>query len=119
MKFDNRAQGSQLARRRLAVGATAAVMGLTAVLSTGLTAAARADVSASAPLTGIILGVGANESQRVVSWYSSVGTAQVVEVVPTSSSSADSSPSTPSPSRPRSPRTASTAVTTVTPRSTA
>jgi hypothetical protein len=82
MKFDNRTQGPGLARRRVAVGATAAVMGITAVFGSGLTAAARAD--AGAPLTGIILGVGANESQRVVSWYSSAGTAQVIEVAPTS-----------------------------------
>jgi hypothetical protein len=34
-------------------------------------------------LTGIILGVGADESQRIVTWYSSADTAQVVEVAPT------------------------------------
>ncbi|MFC4533819.1 fibronectin type III domain-containing protein [Sphaerisporangium dianthi] len=82
MKFDNRAQIPGRVRRRLAVGATAAVMGVTAVLGGSLATAAHAD--ATAPLTGIILGVGANESQRVVSWYSSVGTAQVVQVAPTS-----------------------------------
>jgi len=36
-------------------------------------------------LSGIILGVGADETQRIVTWYSSADTAQVVEVTPTSS----------------------------------
>jgi hypothetical protein len=40
--------------------------------------------SAPTTSTGIVLGVGANESQRVVSWYTSGGTAQSVQVVPTS-----------------------------------
>ncbi|GAA2011031.1 purple acid phosphatase family protein [Microbacterium ulmi] len=33
-------------------------------------------------LTGVILGVGANESQRIVTWYSSADTAQSVQVAP-------------------------------------
>ncbi|MEV1167609.1 metallophosphoesterase family protein [Nonomuraea sp. NPDC049784] len=82
MKLDNRAQGPGFARRRLASGATAVVMGVTAVLGSGLTTAAHA--ADGAQLTGIVLGVGANESQRVVSWYSLANTAQVVEVAPTS-----------------------------------
>ncbi|WP_248959706.1 purple acid phosphatase family protein [Sphaerisporangium perillae] len=65
------------------MGATAAVMGLTAVFGSGLATAAHADAG-STTATGIILGVGATESQRVVSWYSSVGTAQVVQITPTS-----------------------------------
>ncbi|AWS47947.1 metallophosphoesterase family protein [Streptosporangium sp. 'caverna'] len=90
MKFDNRTQGPGLVRRRVAVGATATVMGLSAAFGSGLTATAHADVSvsATAPVTGIILGVGATESQRIVSWYSSVGTAQTVEVVAISGNSA-------------------------------
>ncbi|MFC4591271.1 purple acid phosphatase family protein [Sphaerisporangium corydalis] len=80
MKFDNRRLGP--VRRRVAVGATAAVMGLTAVFAGGLATAAHA--TAGTPPTAIILGVGATESQRVVSWYSAAGTAQVVQVVPTS-----------------------------------
>jgi len=35
--------------------------------------------------TGIILGVGANEAQRIVTWYSSADTDQVVQVAPTAS----------------------------------
>ncbi|MEU9891276.1 metallophosphoesterase family protein [Sphaerisporangium sp. NPDC051011] len=81
MKFDNRAEGSGLVRRRAAVGATAAVMGLSAVFGSGLMTAAHADNGAT--LTGIVLGVGATESQRVVSWYASANTAQVVEIAPT------------------------------------
>ncbi|MFC6083455.1 fibronectin type III domain-containing protein [Sphaerisporangium aureirubrum] len=82
MKFDNRTQSPGLVRRRVAMGATAAVIGMTAVLGGGLTAAVHADNAAT--VSGIVLGVGATESQRVVSWYASAGTAQVVEVVPTS-----------------------------------
>ncbi|HWH26631.1 MAG TPA: metallophosphoesterase family protein [Pseudolysinimonas sp.] len=35
-------------------------------------------------LTGVVLGVGANESQRIVTWYSSGDTAQSVQLAPTS-----------------------------------
>jgi len=67
-------------RRRAAVTAGVAVLTLTAVLGVGSLTATGAD-----PVTtsGIVLGVGANESQRVVSWYASAGTAQAVEVAPT------------------------------------
>ncbi|MGW3624623.1 fibronectin type III domain-containing protein [Streptomyces sp. NPDC000880] len=58
-------------------------MGVTAVFGSGLTTAAAAADSLATP-TGIVLGVGANETQRVVSWYASTNTPQVVQVVPTS-----------------------------------
>ncbi|WP_322973451.1 hypothetical protein [Actinacidiphila soli] len=58
------------------------VMGVTAVFGSGLTAAAHADGLATP--AGIIFGVGATESQRVVSWYASTDTPQVVQVTPTS-----------------------------------
>lgn len=85
MKLDKGPQGGRL-RLKAAVSATAAVMGATVVFGGGmfgggLVTAAHAD---TATLNGIILGVGANESQRVVSWYSSTGAAQVVQVAPTS-----------------------------------
>lgn len=51
---------------------------------------AAADTPAS--LTGIILGVGATESQRIVTWYSSADTAQVVQVAPTAQVSGDAFP---------------------------
>ncbi|WP_399120137.1 fibronectin type III domain-containing protein [Streptomyces sp. KM273126] len=56
-------------------------MGAAMMFGSGLTTAAHADDSATA--TGIVLGVGASESQRVVSWYTSTGTPQVVQVAPT------------------------------------
>ncbi|MFE9658194.1 fibronectin type III domain-containing protein [Micromonospora sp. NPDC006431] len=75
-------QGRRVARRRVAGGASAAVLGVATVFGAGLaTAAHAADVAAP---TGIVLGVGASESQRVVSWYSSTGTPQTVEVAPAS-----------------------------------
>ncbi len=61
-----------------------------AALTTTLAFAGAAALPASAAeptvsLTGIILGVGADESQRIVTWYSSADTAQVVQVAPTDS----------------------------------
>jgi hypothetical protein len=82
MKLDNWTQAPGLVRRRVAAGATAAAIGVTAVFGSGLTTAALAADSVTP--AGIVLGVGGTESQRAVSWYSSAGTAQVVEVAPTS-----------------------------------
>ncbi|MEO3872759.1 metallophosphoesterase family protein [Nonomuraea sp. B12E4] len=81
MKQYNGSQKPGQFLRRAAVGATAAVMSISAVLGSGLAAAAHADTT-STP-TGIVLGVGANESQRVVSWYAPTAAAQVVQVVET------------------------------------
>ncbi len=74
------------ARRRLAVGLTAAST-VAATVGFGVLAAlpAHADDAPPTTLTGIILGVGADESQRIVSWYSSADTAQEVQIAPTSS----------------------------------
>ncbi|MGW1341275.1 fibronectin type III domain-containing protein [Kribbella sp. NPDC002412] len=66
------------ARTRVAACVTVAVV----TAATGFGGAAHAADQATP--TGIVLGVGANESQRVVSWYAATGTAQVVQVVPTS-----------------------------------
>jgi hypothetical protein len=72
-----------LARRR-ALGRIAAItLGLTAAL--GGIAAAPAQAADPVNLTGIILGVGANESQRMVTWYSSADTAQAAQLAPTAS----------------------------------
>ncbi|MFJ3670256.1 fibronectin type III domain-containing protein [Streptomyces sp. NPDC090106] len=69
-------------RHRVTLGATAAFLGLSVALGGGLaTPAAAAD---SATLSGIVLGVGASESQRTVSWYSTTDTAQKVQLAPTS-----------------------------------
>ena len=68
MKQDRWRQVPGPVRRRVAVGASAAVMAVTAALGSGLMTAAHADGPATP--TRIVLGVGATESQRVVSWYS-------------------------------------------------
>jgi purple acid phosphatase-like protein/calcineurin-like phosphoesterase family protein len=81
MTSNSPTQASGPVRRRVATGATAAFLGLTLALGSGLTSSASA--AESAGLTGIILGVGANESQRTVTWYSSADTAQKLQVAPT------------------------------------
>jgi hypothetical protein len=82
MKHHKWTQAHGAFRRRVAGGATVAVMGAAALFGSGLTTAAHA--ADPATVSGIVLGVGATESQRVVSWYASAGTAQMVEVAPTS-----------------------------------
>lgn len=67
--------------RRVPVRLTAIALGVTVALGGFTMAPAMADTSVS--LSGVILGVGANESQRIVTWYSSADTAQVVELAPT------------------------------------
>ncbi|MFE6488098.1 fibronectin type III domain-containing protein, partial [Streptomyces sp. NPDC057757] len=68
-------------RRRVGSTAVAASVGLVLAFGGGL--ASPAVAADSATLTGIILGVGANETQRTVSWYSSADTAQKIQVAPT------------------------------------
>lgn len=68
--------------RRLPACLTALAVGTTLAFG-GVMAAAPATAADSATLSGIILGVGADESQRIVTWYSSADTAQVVEIAPT------------------------------------
>ena len=81
MRSSNSSRTSGSARRRVATGATAAFLGLTVALGNGLvTSASAAD---TATLSGIVLGVGANETQRTVTWYSSADTAQQIQVAPT------------------------------------
>ncbi|WP_410810778.1 fibronectin type III domain-containing protein [Micromonospora sp. 067-2] len=72
---------SGLARRRLVAGVVAGFLGITVALGSGLTATASA--AESTTITGVILGVGANETQRVVTWYSSTDTAQKIQLAPT------------------------------------
>ena len=72
--------------RRLPACLTALAVGTTLAFG-GVMVAAPATATESSPesatLSGIILGVGADESQRIVTWYSSADTAQVVEIAPT------------------------------------
>ena len=69
--------------RRVSVWLTAVALGTSFAIGGFL--AAPATAAETANLTGVILGVGANESQRIVTWYSSVDAAQSVQVAPTSS----------------------------------
>ena len=81
MTFSTSTQAPGLVRHRVATGATAALLGLAMAIGSGL--ASPASAAESATLTGIILGVGANETQRIVTWYSSADTAQKVQLAPT------------------------------------
>ncbi|HEY0247500.1 MAG TPA: metallophosphoesterase family protein [Gryllotalpicola sp.] len=69
-------------RRRATVILSAVALGASCAL--GGIAAAPALAADPAQLTGIILGVGATESQRIVTWYSTTDDAQEVQLVPTS-----------------------------------
>src|SRR3954447_19921116 len=66
---------------RAAVSAGLAAVAVTAVF--GLGSMTIAGAQAPATTSAVVLGVGANASQRVVSWYSSANTAQSVQVAPT------------------------------------
>ena len=68
-------------RHRVVAGVTAAFLGMAVAFGSGLGSPASA--ADPATLSAIILGVGANESQRIVTWYSSTDTAQQVQLVPT------------------------------------
>ncbi|MGW3635621.1 fibronectin type III domain-containing protein [Streptomyces sp. NPDC005122] len=82
MRSNHSARASEPAQRRMARGAAAAFLGLTVALGSGL-AASPASAAGTDAVTGIVLGVGANESQRTVTWYTSADTAQKVQMVPT------------------------------------
>ena len=62
----------------------AGVAALAASAAFGIGSITMAGAQAPATSSGIVLGVGANASQRVVSWYTSANTAQSVQVAPTS-----------------------------------
>lgn len=68
-------------RRSLRVGAAALCLSVALGGGTLLAAPAYADTAA---LSDIVLGIGGTESQRNLSWYSDVDTAQVVQVAPAS-----------------------------------
>ena len=72
---------TSLVRRRMVATATAAFLGLGVALGAGLASPALA--ADPATLSSVILGVGADESQRIVTWYSSADTAQQIQVAPT------------------------------------
>jgi hypothetical protein len=64
-------------------GAAAAAIGLSAFF-VGVVPTAAAQPNPVTTLSGLVLGVGGTESQRVLSWYTSADTEQVVQLVPTS-----------------------------------
>jgi hypothetical protein len=73
------------ARRRAAVALSAAALSACVSLSGLAAVPAFAADPAPTAYTGVILGVGADESQRIVSWYTSADQSQVVQVAPTAS----------------------------------
>jgi len=75
--------GRGAARRTVSARLAALTLGATVALG-GICTAAPATAADTTSLTGIILGVGADESQRIVSWYSTADTAQQVQVAPAS-----------------------------------
>ena len=81
VKSSKSPHGARRGRRRAAVSAGLAALAASAAFGIASMPAAGAD---PATTSGIVLGVGANASQRVVSWYTSDTTAQSVQVAPTS-----------------------------------
>jgi hypothetical protein len=61
------------------------VAGVAATAALGIGSITMAGAQAPATISTISLGVGANATQRVVTWYTSANTAQSVQVAPTSS----------------------------------
>ncbi|MEU1245684.1 fibronectin type III domain-containing protein [Micromonospora arida] len=81
MTLSTSTRASALVRRRLVAGVAAGFLGLGAALGSGLMATASA--AESTTISSVILGVGANETQRIVTWYSSADTAQKIQLAPT------------------------------------
>ncbi|GAB7044062.1 MULTISPECIES: fibronectin type III domain-containing protein [Catenuloplanes] len=81
MRNSNLSRGSGLAGRRATAGFAAAFVGLAGALGGGLGNPVFA--ADAATLSGIILGVGADETQRIVTWYSSADTSQSIQLTPT------------------------------------
>jgi len=74
-QFDTSSASHASVRRRITLFALIAIAGASMVLVRG---------AVPATTSGIILLVGADESERVVNWYASANTDQVVQVAPTS-----------------------------------
>jgi hypothetical protein len=82
MKAPKSPHAPRRGRRRPAVTAGLAALAVSAVFGIGSMTIAGAQAPATS--SAVVLGIGANASQRVVSWYSSANTAQAVQVAPTS-----------------------------------
>ncbi|PFG18161.1 calcineurin-like phosphoesterase family protein [Propionicimonas paludicola] len=80
--FSAAARDGRPVRRRLVLWASAVALSVS--IGTGGLLATPAYADTPATFTDIILGVGANEAQRIVSWYSTADTTQVVQLARTS-----------------------------------
>jgi hypothetical protein len=67
--------------RRVSARIAAAALGASIVLG-GLAAVPATAADDATGLTGIVLGIGADETQRMVTWYSAADTDQVVQLAP-------------------------------------
>lgn len=72
------------ARRKKTLWLTAAAVSATLAFGVVVTAPSVASAADPASYTGLVLGVGGDETQRTVSWYSTADTAQVLQLAPTS-----------------------------------
>jgi hypothetical protein len=77
MSINGKPRGVTPVHKRASVRCAAAILSLTVVFSGGAMAANAAD---STTLTDIVLGVGSDDSQRNLAWYSTTDTAQVAQV---------------------------------------
>lgn len=68
---------------RAALWLSAAAVSAALAFGGAFAAPAGAHAATTATYTGIVLGVGADETQRTVTWYSSDDSAQVIQVAPT------------------------------------
>jgi hypothetical protein len=84
VKLSNGTMKSPIAPRRRRPAMIAGVAVLAASAAFGIGTITIAGAQAPATTSTVVLGVGANASQRVVSWYTSASTAQSVQVAPTS-----------------------------------
>jgi hypothetical protein len=84
VKFSNGTVKSPKSRRGRRAAASASLVALAASAVFCIATIPTAGAQAPATSSGIVLGVGADASQRVVSWYTSANTAQSVQVAPTS-----------------------------------
>ena len=84
VKLSNGTMKSPISPRRRRPAMIAGVAVLAASAAFGIGSITMAGAQAPATSSGIVLGVGANATQRVVSWYTSANTAQSVQVAPTS-----------------------------------
>jgi hypothetical protein len=79
MSINHEIQARKPVHRRTSVRLTAAAISLAVILGGGALTATAAS-AADAPPSDIVLGVGAQDSQRTLAWYSGVDTSQVAQL---------------------------------------